>query len=225
MTEESTETTLPTAPAPHEGETLPSPPAKPRRNWLVLLPLLLFGGLASIFLYQLLSGKNAQIIPSVLIGKTAPETTLPPLEGLKGSDGQPIPGLDLTGFGDGRPVVVNVFASWCAPCRVEHPLLMELARDDRFRLLGINYKDKPENALEFLKSLGNPYDAVGVDPKGTATIDWGVYGIPETFLVTPDGEIVYKQTGPFSPEIIETGLMPAIEEVLARKPAEKAPTS
>lgn len=214
---------LPTAPNAADGETVKL--RKPRRNWLVALPLVLFGGLAAIFLYQLLSGHDPKEIPSVLIGKTAPLTTLPPLEGVMGPDGEPVPGLDLTGFGDGRPVLVNVFASWCGPCRVEHPLLLQLSQDERFRLVAINYKDKPDNARAFLRTLGNPYEAIGVDPKGAATIDWGVYGVPESFLVAPDGEILYKQTGPFTPEAIETGLMPALKEAMSREPGRKAPTS
>lgn len=215
----------------HSDETLlqtaesdqPQPQRRPRKKLVVLMPLLLFFALAGVFLYQLLSGHDPKEIPSVLIGKTAPSTDLPPLAGVTGPDGQPMPGLDLTGPGDGRPVLVNVFASWCAPCRQEHPLLMEIARDDRFRLVAINYKDKPANAREFLSSLGNPYEAIGVDEKGAATIDWGVYGVPESFLVAPDGEILFKQTGPFTPESVRDGLMPAVDAALKREP--RAPTS
>jgi cytochrome c biogenesis protein CcmG/thiol:disulfide interchange protein DsbE len=168
-----------------------------RRSWLAALPVLVFAALAGIFLYQLVSGHDPQEIPSALIGAKAPATNLPPLEGLLSADGTPVPGLDLTG-GDGRPTLVNVFASWCGPCRQEHPLLMGIARDPRVRLVGINYKDKPENARRFLGDLGNPYAAVGTDVSGRAGIDWGVYGVPETFLVSADGTIRWKQTGPFS---------------------------
>jgi cytochrome c biogenesis protein CcmG/thiol:disulfide interchange protein DsbE len=209
---------------PSEGTARNERPRR-RRNFFVLLPLLLFGGLAGVFLYQLVSGHDPQKIPSVLIGKTAPETTLPPLEGMIGPDGKAMPGLDLTGFGDGRPVLVNVFASWCGPCREEHPLLMELARDPRLAIVAINYKDKPENARRFLASLGNPYAAIGVDPTGTTTIDWGVYGVPESFLVAPDGEILYKQTGPFTPQAVAEGLIPALERAQARGGSGAAPTS
>ncbi|MEX6505106.1 DsbE family thiol:disulfide interchange protein [Jiella sp. M17.18] len=202
------------APASPDAERTPAR----RRNWLVLLPVVFFGGLAAVFLTQLVAGGDPSEVPSVLIGKTAPQTKLPPLSGVDGPDGKPMPGLDLTGFGDGRPVLVNVFASWCAPCREEQPLLMQLAQDKRFRLVGLNYKDKPENARKFLATLGNPYDAIGVDEKGQATIDWGVYGVPETFLVSPDGEILYKQTGPFTPDAIEHGLMPALAKALKREP-------
>ncbi|MCB8839197.1 DsbE family thiol:disulfide interchange protein [Aurantimonas sp. VKM B-3413] len=225
MSEEpETPTLIETAPA-DQSPTAAAGAGRRRRNWLVLLPLVVFGGLAAVFLAQLVAGRAPNEVPSVLIGKTAPETTLPPLEGVTRADGTPMPGLDLTGFGDGRPVLVNVFASWCAPCREEHPLLMQLARDKRFRLVAINYKDKPENARKFLQSLGNPYDAIGVDEKGAATIDWGVYGVPETFLVAPDGEILYKQTGPFTPQAIERGLMPALAEALKREPKGVSPVS
>ena len=115
----------------------------------------------------------------------------------------------------GKVALVNVWASWCVPCRQEHPILMELAKDDRFTLVGINYKDKPTNALRFLGELGNPFAAVGIDPKGKAAIDWGVYGVPETFLVGPDGTIVYKQVGPFTEEAVREDLMPPIEKLLA----------
>ena len=224
--DEALEKALPQVPADGEtvaGNAAPSRPAKARRNWLVLLPLVLFGGLAAVFLTQLRSGADPSKIPSVLIGKTAPETRLPPLEGIRTATGQATPGLDLTGFGDGRPTLVNVFASWCGPCRQEHPLLMQLGRDPRFKLVAINYKDKPDNAHKFLSTLGNPYAAIGVDPDGTTTIDWGVYGVPESFLVAPDGEILYKQTGPFTPQSIESGLMPALKKAMTREP--KAPTS
>ncbi|NDV87494.1 DsbE family thiol:disulfide interchange protein [Aurantimonas aggregata] len=203
--------------------TVPTP--RPRRNVFVLLPLLLFGGLASVFLYQLVSGHDPQQIPSVLVGKTAPQTTLPPLEGVSGPDGRAMPGLDLSGFGDGRPVLVNVFASWCGPCREEHPLLMELARDPRLAIVAINYKDKPENARRFLATLGNPYAAIGVDQTGTTTIDWGVYGVPESFLVAADGEILFKQTGPFTLESVAGGLLPALERALSPDARGKPPTS
>ncbi|ORE93863.1 DsbE family thiol:disulfide interchange protein [Aurantimonas sp. 22II-16-19i] len=210
-------------------ETAPADQATPERRRgprpVVLLPLVLFFALAGVFLYQLLSGHDPKEIPSVLVGKSAPMTVLPALAGATLPNGQPVPGLDLSGPGDGRPVLVNVFASWCAPCRDEHPLLMQLAKDERFRLVAINYKDKPDNALGFLQNLGNPYAAIGVDQKGAATIDWGVYGVPETFLVAPDGEILYKQTGPFTPEAIRTGLMPAVERALQREPKARTPTS
>ncbi|WP_279481150.1 DsbE family thiol:disulfide interchange protein [Aureimonas sp. SK2] len=185
-----------------------------RRPLLVVLPVVIFAGLAGTFLYQLLSGHDPQLLPSALIGKPAPQTRLPPLAGLADASGVPVPGIDLAA-GDGRTRLVNVFASWCVPCRQEHPALMALSQDPRFVIVGINYKDQPDNALGFLRELGNPYDAVGTDEAGRSTIDWGVYGVPETFLVGPDGTILWKQTGPLTREGVEGGLLPALAKIAA----------
>ncbi|MBL8577654.1 MAG: DsbE family thiol:disulfide interchange protein [Mesorhizobium sp.] len=182
-------------------------PPKSRRL-LLLVPLALFLGLAALFLLQLLSGRNVADIPSALIGQLAPETNLPPLEGMN------LPGLDSKAFA-GRVTLVNVWASWCAPCREEHPLLLALAGDGRFALVGLNYKDSTENARRFLGSLGNPYSAIGVDSSGRTAIDWGVYGVPETFLVGKDGKILYKHIGPLSEQAVADTLMPEIEKALA----------
>ena len=187
---------------------------KPARSRLVLflLPLLLFLALSGVFLVQLISGKDTSVVPSALIGRPAPQTDLPPLEGMN------LPGLSSEAF-SGRVTLVNVWGSWCLPCRQEHPLLMQLATNERVVIAGLNYKDKPENARRFLGDLGNPYDAIGVDQNGRAAIDWGVYGVPETFLVGPDGTIRYKHVGPFTPESIRESLMPEIEKALAERPA------
>ncbi|WP_061936693.1 DsbE family thiol:disulfide interchange protein [Aureimonas sp. AU22] len=183
-----------------------------RRPLLVMLPVVVFAGLAGVFLYQLVSGHDPQVLPSALIGKPAPETRLPPLAGLKDASGAPVPGLDLVP-GDGRVRLVNVFASWCVPCRQEHPALMALSKDPRFEIVAINYKDKPENALAFLSDFGNPFDAIGTDEAGRSTIDWGVYGVPETFLVGGDGTILWKQTGPLTKAGVEGGLLPALAKI------------
>lgn len=183
-------------------------PAKKRRNLLVLLPLVLFLLLAFVFMAQLLSGRDESIVPSALIGQEIPPTDLPPLEGTG------LPGLASADF-QGKVTLVNVWGSWCVPCREEHPLLMVLAKDDRFVLAGLNYKDKPENARRFLGEMGNPFDRIGVDRTGRTAIDWGVYGVPETFLVGRDGTILYKHVGPFTPESITTELLPRIEKALS----------
>jgi len=178
------------------------------RPWLVLLPLAVFLLLAGIFLAQLLSGRDNQTIPSALIGQPAPQTNLPPLEGMN------LPGLDSGQFA-GKVTLVNVWASWCAPCREEHPLLMQVAADGRVTLAGLNYKDKPENARRFLGDLGNPFDAIGTDGSGRTAINWGVYGVPESFLVGKDGRILWKHVGPFNPQSVRDELMPQIEKALA----------
>jgi periplasmic protein thiol:disulfide oxidoreductases, DsbE subfamily len=185
------------------------PTKRGSRSVLAFLPLAIFLALAGLFLYQLGSGRNASEIPSVLIGTKAPVLALAPLEGLAAADDAPVPALTDAAIA-GRLAVVNVFASWCVPCRQEHPLLLELSKDPRVTVVGINYKDTPENALRFLGELGNPYAAVGIDPEGQASIDWGVYGIPETYLIGADGTILYKQIGPFTLDTFQNGLMPMI---------------
>jgi cytochrome c biogenesis protein CcmG/thiol:disulfide interchange protein DsbE len=166
----------------------------PRRTLLVVLPLVVFGALAGLFTVMLFGGSGSRL-PSTLIGRPAPDFTLPALEGLS-RGGAPVPGFGRADLGQGRVTLVNVFASWCAPCHAEHPFLMDLAQDSRLRLVGINQKDQAENARRFLGAKGNPYAAVGVDASGRASIEWGVYGVPETFIVRGDGTIAYKLVGP-----------------------------
>ncbi|MBA4777084.1 DsbE family thiol:disulfide interchange protein [Agrobacterium salinitolerans] len=177
------------------------------RYALALLPLLLFGGFALVagkMLYdQDVNGLDISAIPSALIGTKAPALSLPPLEGSN------LPALTDAAI-KGKLTLVNVFASWCIPCRQEHPLLQELSKDNRITVVGINYKDKSDNALRFLGELGNPFAAIGIDPNGKAAIDWGVYGIPESYLVSADGTILYKKVGPFDARSIERDLLPAI---------------
>jgi cytochrome c biogenesis protein CcmG/thiol:disulfide interchange protein DsbE len=185
-----------------------------RRILLAVLPFVVFVGFV-VIAYALLSkrDRDPEFIPSALIGKPAPDFDLPPLEGLT-ADNQPVPGLkkaDLLG----HVTLVNVFASWCGPCRVEHPALLELAKDKRFRLVAINYKDRPENARRFLEDLGNPFAAIGVDAHGRTGIDWGVYGVPETFVVGPDGIIRYKLVGEVSEESFTKVLEPEIKKALS----------
>ena len=197
--------------APEEGAAARRGPAL-RRRLLVLIPLLAFLALAGLFMFRLGSGDPSRI-PSVLIGHPAPPTILPPLEGL-GRDGRPVPGID-TGTFAGEVTLLNVWASWCVPCREEAPLLMRLAADSRIRVAGINYKDQPENARRFLGRYGNPFTANGVDASGRAAIEWGVYGVPETFIVGRDGRISYKLIGPISLDNLQSALQPAIEKALA----------
>jgi cytochrome c biogenesis protein CcmG, thiol:disulfide interchange protein DsbE len=195
-----------------ETETRPAQRKGLARYALALLPLLIFLGFAAVagkMLYdQDVNGRDISAIPSALIGKKAPSLALPPLEGSNT--------IALTDAASaGKLTLVNVFASWCVPCRQEHPILKELAKDGRLTVVGINYKDRNDNALRFLGELGNPYKAIGVDPNGKAAIDWGVYGIPESYLVGPDGTILYKKVGPFDERSMSQDLMPAIEKAAA----------
>jgi cytochrome c biogenesis protein CcmG/thiol:disulfide interchange protein DsbE len=183
-----------------------------RRSVLVFIPLVVFLGLAALFLIRLGAGDISRI-PSALIGHPAPPTVLPGVAGLE-RNGKPIPGLDADSF-KGAVTVLNVWASWCVPCRDEAPLLLTLARDQRVRILGINYKDSPENARRFLARYGNPYAASGADLNGRASIEWGVYGVPETFVVGRDGRIAYKLIGPIELNNLEKILKPEIEKALA----------
>jgi cytochrome c biogenesis protein CcmG, thiol:disulfide interchange protein DsbE len=192
-----------------EQVTSETPP--PRRGFLMVLPVILFAGLAALFWFRLGSGDPSKI-PSALIGHPAPQTTLPPLAGLV-SDGAQVPGLDPAMF-KGKVSVVNVWASWCVPCHDEAPLFVELGKDKRLQLVGINYKDAPDNARRFLGRYGNPFGVVGVDGNGRAAIEWGVYGVPETFIVGREGTIVYKLVGPVTPENIGTVLKAEIDKAL-----------
>jgi cytochrome c biogenesis protein CcmG/thiol:disulfide interchange protein DsbE len=187
---------------------------RPRRSrrLAVLLPLAVFLAVAALFLVRLGAGDPSRI-PSALIGHAAPETSLPPIDALV-RDGHPVPGLSTADF-SGAVTVVNVWASWCVPCHDEAPLLMRLAEDKRIRVVGINQKDRPENARRFLGRYGNPYAAVGADANGRASIEWGVYGVPENFVVGRDGKIAYKLVGPITADNLETVVKPKIEKALA----------
>jgi len=187
-------------------------PSRSRRLVVALIPLAVFAGLAAIFLTQLLSGKDTSVLPSALIGKQAPALSLAALDGAI-SGGKPVPALTTAAI-RGKLTLVNVWASWCVPCRQEHPVILGLSRDDRLNIVGINYKDRTDAALGFLGELGNPFKAIGVDPKGAAAIDWGVYGVPESFLVSPDGRIIYKHVGPFDDNSVQNDLLPAVEKAL-----------
>jgi cytochrome c biogenesis protein CcmG, thiol:disulfide interchange protein DsbE len=165
-----------------------------RRLGFALVPVVIFTGLALLF-WRGLYG-NPSELPSVLIGKPVPVFSLPSIEG---SD---IPGFASADLGTGSISVVNIWASWCGPCRLEHPVLTELAKRGDIRLYGINNKDKAENARRFLGTLGQPFAAIGADINGRTTIDWGSYGVPETFIVDGKGIIRFKWIGPLSPEMM-----------------------
>ena len=182
---------------------------------LAALPLIFFLALALIFYKQLSSGTKSSDLPSVLIGHPAPD--FPPLElaGLK-RDGVQVPAVTREMI-SGKVTMVNVWASWCVPCRIEHPVLSKFAQENKdISLVAINYKDKNPNALRFLGALGNPFAAVSIDPAGAASIDWGVYGIPETFILDKNGIIIYKHVGPISEQILADKLLPMMKAAQAK---------
>lgn len=175
-----------------------------------LLPLAFFSALCVLFFLQLTSGRDNSTVPSALIGKPVPTFDLPALPG------STLPGFSSKTASAHKLTLINVWASWCVPCRQEHPFIERLAHDDRLKVFGLNYKDKAESALTFLNELGNPYDAIGIDPKGRTGIDFGVYGVPETFLIDNTGAIVHKFIGPITESRLESEMMPAIEKALAK---------
>jgi cytochrome c biogenesis protein CcmG/thiol:disulfide interchange protein DsbE len=188
-------------------------PSKTRRSIFVLLPLIVFIALAVLFYAGLREG-DPSLLPSVLIGKPMPATDLPPVEGLV-RDGAPVPGLTDATF-KGKVTLVNVWASWCIPCHDEVPFLAALAKDKRIQLVSINYKDAPDDARRFLGRYGNPFAASGADRTGRESMNWGVYGVPETYLVTRDGVIAYKLVGPITAENLTQALEPQIAKALAK---------
>ena len=194
--------------------TIPAAPP-PRKPWLrvalMALPLTGFLALAALFWFGLRSG-DPSLIPSALIGHPVPQATLPPLQGLLADGGQ-VPGLDPQMF-KGKVSVVNVWASWCIPCHEEAPLLTELGKDKRLQVVGINYKDSPDNARRFLGRYGNPFGVVGVDGNGRAAIEWGVYGVPETFVVGRNGTILFKLVGGITADNINSVLAVEIDKAL-----------
>jgi cytochrome c biogenesis protein CcmG/thiol:disulfide interchange protein DsbE len=189
--------------------------ASPRRSRVLVWPLVIFGVLALLFAFALRSGDPSRL-PSALLGKPAPAVDLPALEGLSGGGGA-VGGFASADLANGQVSVVNFWASWCGPCVQEHPFLEALKERTGVRLYGINYKDQTAAARRFLGRYGNPFAAVGVDGDGRAAIEWGVYGMPETFVVNGKGEIVFKHVGAVTAASLNEKLIPAIEA--ARKAA------
>lgn len=175
-----------------------------------LLPVFVFAGIALFFGIALKTAEPSKI-PSTLIGKPVPQTAFPALEELA-AEGKPVPGFTSADLAKGKATIVNFWASWCAQCVDEHPLLDKLQAASGADLYGVNYKDSNVAARRYLGRYGNPYSAVGTDVAGRGAIDWGVYGMPETFIINGKGEIVYKHVGPLSPEAIEAKIMPAIQK-------------
>jgi cytochrome c biogenesis protein CcmG/thiol:disulfide interchange protein DsbE len=192
------------------------PPPRRRRPLLILAQLVLFGAMALMFAFALTKGDPSKL-PSALIGKPAPALALTAIDGLV--DGQrAVPLLTGEMLGRGEVTVVNFWASWCGPCVEEHPLLVELAQKSNVRLVGINYKDAASNARRFLGRYGNPFSAVGADTTGRTAIEWGVYGMPETFIIDAQGRIAFKQVGAITRDALERRLLPTIARLKAAKP-------
>ena len=176
---------------------------------IYLVPLSVFLVMAVYFAIGLT--KDPKIIPSALIDKLIPEFSLPPIDnGTPQGYGK---GFSSADFKAGGISVVNVFASWCLPCRAEHPFITKLSKMNVAKVYGLNFKDTPKNALKWLQELGDPYDAIGADPRGRVGIDWGVYGIPETFVVDGTGKICFKYVGPLNGDILENQILPVIEKL------------
>ena len=186
-----------------------------------LLPLLLVIGLVCVFFYALFFSDNPSKLPSALIGKPAPQFDLPPIEGFA-KNGQPGNGFSSADLATGEVTIVNVWASWCGPCIQEHPVLVWLKERHDLRLVGINYRDDPRKALQFLARLGDPYDLIGADRNGRVAIDWGVYGVPETYVVDGRGEIVYRFVGPLSEQAVRDEILPAVDIARERTQAAAA---
>lgn len=187
-----------------------------RSRWLrMAVPLLVFAALAVLFYVALFSGDPSRL-PSALIGKPVPSFDLPPVAGLV-DGGKQVPGFGSKDLAKGEVSIVNVWASWCVPCRTEHPFLVSLKERSKAPLFGLNYKDQAAAARRFLGHYGNPFVAVGADRNGRTAIDWGVYGVPETFIVDGKGRIVYKHVGPIDEAAIIGKLLPAIAEARADK--------
>jgi cytochrome c biogenesis protein CcmG/thiol:disulfide interchange protein DsbE len=178
------------------------------RRLLFLLPVLIFIGVGIGLAVGLT--RDPSTLPSALIDQPVPRFELPPIAGREGP-----------GFGSadlvGRVSLVNVFASWCVPCRVEHPLMMALA-EDGVAIYGIDYKDPAEQAAAWLAELGDPYRAIGADRDGRVAIDWGVYGVPETFVIDRAGRIRYRFVGPLQARDIEETLRPLLEQLEREEP-------
>ncbi len=184
-----------------------------RPTLLRLLPVAMFAVVAVFFALGLRSGDPSKL-PSTLIGKAVPQTQFPPLDGLL-ADSKTVPGFTSADLAKGKVTVVNFWASWCGPCVEEHPLLADLKIAAGVDVFGVNYKDQAASARRFLGRFGNPFAAVGSDENGRNAIEWGVYGMPETFVINGKGEIIYKHVGPLSPEWIKGKLVPVIANAKA----------
>ena len=184
----------------------------PKRRFGAVLPFVIFAAIAALFFFALRAGDPSSL-PSALIGKPVPQFDLPPLNDANASPG----GVTSAALGNGKPAIIHFFASWCAPCREEHPAVMALseklrAQDPQIQFLGINYKDDAAAARRFLGGYGNPYTAIGVDRSGRSAIDFGVYGVPEIYVVAGDGTVAFRHAGPLTEEVVEASILPLMQD-------------
>jgi cytochrome c biogenesis protein CcmG, thiol:disulfide interchange protein DsbE len=192
-----------TQPATEASEKIESASPRSWYGWLFILPLLALGGILIVFSLGL--GRDASLLPSTLIGKPVPEFSLPAVKGRKLG----LSNTDLVG----EVSLVSVFASWCPACKLEHPLFMQLKASGLVPIYGINYKDAPDDVAEWLAELGDPYTRIGADINGRVGIEWGVYGVPETFIINKQGRVVYKLIGALTPRILKETFIPMIKRL------------
>ena len=192
-----------TQPAAETHDIIAPGSPRTRYRWMFILPLVMLGGVLIVFALGL--GRDVSLLPSTLIGKPAPEFSLPAVKGRK-------LGLSNTDL-IGEVSLVNVFASWCPACRLEHPVFMRLKASGTVPINGINYKDAPDDAAAWLDELGDPYTRIGADINGRVGIEWGVYGVPETFVTNKEGRVVYKLIGTLTPAILKETLLPMIKRL------------
>lgn len=198
-----------TSAATQEGEAVAASSALTRstirRRLVMALPLVCTAGLVGVFAGRL--GQDPSLIPSALIGKPVPNFDLPPVAGRTAG----LASADLRR----RVSLVNVFASWCVACREEHPFLMQLAASKTIPINGLNFKDAPADAQRWLDTNGDPYARTGADVSGRVAIDWGVYGVPETYVIDAAGRIAHKAIGPLNAEIYERTIEPVLRKLIA----------
>ena len=195
-------------------KSVPTGPKCRRSKVMNLIPLIVFFILTCVFAWRIISYPESIVLPSALLGKPAPKAEFIILTLSKNSKTKTI--FIGPGFFKNKVTLVNVWASWCIPCREEHSLLMQLSRDHGIQILGINYKDSRKNARKFIAKYKNPFTVIVSDPGGEKGIEWGIYGVPESFLVGKEGKIIFKHVGPLTPDVLENQLLPLIEKNIGK---------
>ena len=208
-----------------DGQITPTPGSRvellrSRSTGWVIFPVVIFAAIAAAFTYALMTADPSKL-PSALVGRSVPDVSFEALPDVT-NNGKALRGVAPADLAKGKVTVVNFWASWCVPCATELPLLIELKKQADVNVVSVNYKDQQEAAQRFLAEYGNPFSAIGVDPRGRGAIEWGVYGMPETFVVSGDGKIAYKHIGEITSENLKQKLLPAIE---AAKQATASPQS